>query len=177
MAGRQVLIDGYNVILADPNLSRLHRESMETARDALVRSVSGSSRFLGDAVTIVFDGPGRQTQHRVGHVTVTYSSTGSKADDVIKARAAAARDPQSVVVVTNDRDIRDYCSLLGCTITGSENLLDQVALPPKIKPNRRPAPDNAGEAAEPRATLSTVKKGNSKRLPKKLRRPPTDYRF
>jgi len=178
MAGRQILIDGYNVIGADAVLSGLQRESLEAARDALIKSVAGSPRFLGDAVTIVFDGaqvPGFSSNQRFGHVTATFSNAGASADDVIKARAQAARDPATIVVVTNDGDIRDYCRGLGCAITGSENLLEQLTAPKKLLRARRMAEAPDDGVAEP-ARLSTVRKGNPKRLPKRQRNQ-REYRF
>ena len=175
MTARSILVDGYNVIGADPTLSGLQAQSLEAAREALIKSVAGSPRFLGDRVTIVFDGarsPLYASNQRFGHVTAVFSTAGASADDVIKAQAKASPNPASVVVVTNDSDIRDYCRLLGCTVTGSENLLEQVALPRKL---RRPRTAGPADDYSP-ATLSTSKKGNPKRRPKASRKP-ADYRF
>lgn len=174
MAGRQILIDGYNVIRGDPNLSGLENRSLEEARDALVRMVAASPRFIGDAITVVFDGAraGQNMAVRRGHVTVVYSSPGTSADDVIKARASSAVDPRSIVVVTNDLDIKRFCEGLGCTVTGSQNLVEQIAAPRRLKVAR--------ETAEPNDRVGerdgTGKKGNPKRLPKRLRNK-REYRF
>ena len=175
MAGRQVLIDGYNVIRADPTLSALELRSLEEARTALIRMVSASPRFVGDAVTIVFDGAGNrsfETVERVGHVSSIYSNQGSTADDVIKARALAARDPTSVVVVTDDADIRLHCERAGCTVTGSRNLVEQLAIPKKARRVQSVSRDT--EAVSP--SSGTTKKGNPRKLPKRQRNQ-RDYRF
>jgi predicted RNA-binding protein with PIN domain len=175
MAGRQVLIDGYNVIRADATLLALESRSLEEARSALIRMVSASPRFLGDAVTIVFDGAGNRSFgaiERVGHVSSMYSNQGSTADDVIKARASAARDPTSVVVVTDDADIRLHCERAGCTVTGSRNLIEQLAIPKKAR--RVQSVSHDAEVEPP--SRGTTKKGNPRKLPKRQRNQ-RDYRF
>lgn len=167
MAGRHVLIDGYNVIRVDPVLSRLELTSMEEARAALVRTVASWPRFAGDQVTIVFDGRGTRSfasATRQGHVTVTFPPPGQSADDYIKALARTARDPENTVVVTNDSDIRNFCSGLGCVVTSSQNLLVQLTSPHKA---RRPKPDFEPDQAN--TANDTSKKGNPRKLPKRLR--------
>jgi predicted RNA-binding protein with PIN domain len=165
MAGRQVLIDGYNVIRADPVLSGLEARSLEEARDQLTRAVASWPRFRDDDVTIVFDGSrGRSfaSTRRFGHVTVTFSASAS-ADDVIKSLAARSRDPARIIVVTNDADIRQFCSALGCSVTGSQNLLDQLGSPWKRR-GQRPREDFSNPPSP-----GSEKKGNPQRLPKRLR--------
>ena len=172
---RTILIDGYNVIGADPNLSRLLGQSLEAARTALLQTIAGSPRFRGDAVTVVFDGAQTSTlsASRLGHVSAVYSPAGTSADDVIKERAASAPTPEQVVVVTDDADIRDHCRRHGCSVTGSQNLLDQLTLPGKLR-RPRPVPDTDFSGAP---NPSGTKRGNARRLPKRARRPPSDYRF
>lgn len=175
MAGRHILIDGYNVIRADPNLLRLESQSLENARTALIRTVAASPRFAGDVVTVVFDGIGERSyarRERYGNVTMVFPEPGTSADDNIKRQAAAARDPSQTVIVTNDTDIRDFCASLGCTVTGSENLLTQISLPRKL----RPVPTEERTDSEPPPTSGTQKKGNPRRLSKRERHR-RDYRF
>lgn len=175
MAGRQILIDGYNVIRADPVLSAMERESLEEARVALMRRLASSPRFMSDTVTVVFDGVRRQSwvgTRRLGHVTATYSRDGSSADDVIKGRAQGRAAAQSVVVVTNDADIRAFCQGVGCTVTSSENLLAQLSSPRRLAAARRDGP----RSSEGSGDRGTPKKGNPRRLPKRARNR-QDYRF
>jgi len=170
-----VLIDGYNVIRADPALSALEQDSLDDARTALLRSVAAWPRFRDDAVTVVFDGAGTRSftaNQRLGHMTASFPPAGVSADDLIKARAQMATNPRLVVVVTNDADIRDFCAGLGCTVTGSENLLGQLTSPRKARPARAGVPEDRDwqpEGGKP-------KKGNPRRLPKRLRNK-GEYRF
>lgn len=168
MASRQVLIDGYNVIGADPMLAGLRDSCLEAARSALIKAVAASPRFLGDQVTIVFDGGAARSflsSQRHGHITAVFSNGGMSADDVIKARVAGNADARNVIVVTNDRDVAGVCAGYGCTVTRSENLLEQLSTPRKMP--RKARGSDGDDYAHP--TLSTVKKGNPKRLPKAMR--------
>lgn len=167
MAGRHVLIDGYNVIRADAVLSGLEQRSLEEAREALQRSVASWPRFASDRVTIVFDGIGARSfasSIRHGHVTVVFPPPGASADDYIKMAAQQTRNPNSVVVVTNDSDIKTFCAGLGCSVTGSENLLGQLRSPHKVQ--RATHDDDNVYVGQ---VNGTSKKGNPRRLPKRLR--------
>jgi hypothetical protein len=91
-----------------------------------------------------------------------YSATGQSADDLIMAQAEALAASGTVIVVSNDREIRDRCRAAGCHVTGSENLLDQLPGRP-----RRPGRD---DDEDPTPTLSTAKRGNPRRAPRGRRR-------
>ncbi len=162
---RQIIIDGYNVIRADPRLLWLERVSLQTARDVLVRTLASSPRLANDRILVVFDGRGGNRSHvhshRVGRIDTMYSAIGQSADDVIvqQARALVASGP--VIVVSNDHEVRDRCRAEGCGVSTSENLLGQI--PGRAK--RRPEEPADG----PDGTLSTVKRGNPRRQSKRDR--------
>lgn len=104
------LLDGYNIggeIYADAFSTR-------TARDEVVLRAGRLARRTEAAVFVVFDGPddeGRSGFRSSDGVTVRFSR-GVKADDVIAALVAS--DPERTVVITNDRDLRDRCTVEGC---------------------------------------------------------------
>jgi predicted RNA-binding protein with PIN domain len=179
---RQIIIDGYNVIRADPLLQRLEHVSLEDARCVLIRTLNASPRLRNDAITVVFDGvrDGRSyiNSHRQGHVTVVFSARGQSADEVIKARVRTATHPSDVVVVTNDLDIRRYCQALGCRVSGSENLLAQLAGPQQRRRTMGASSDTIAPEDEDwrPPQLSTVKRGNPRRRARRDRRP-HEYRF
>jgi predicted RNA-binding protein with PIN domain len=169
---RHIIVDGYNVIRADPRLQSFERDGLEKARDVLVRTLSSSPRLAGDRITVVFDGTGGTRghvhAHSVGRVRVLYSARGQTADDVIVREASAERARGRVIVVTNDVEVREKCRAAECEVSGSENLLSQ--LPGKAR--KLPA----GEDAEDRdPTLSTVKRGNPRRSSRRSRE--RDIRF
>ncbi len=169
---RHIIVDGYNVIRADPRLQSLEHVSLEHARDVLVRTLASSPRLVNDRITVIFDGT-RGTRshvhsHRLGRIDTLYSARGQTADDVIVAQARSSPPSARVVVVTNDVAVRENCRAAGCEVSGSENLLDQ--LPGKV---RRPEREPEGPT---RNGLSTVKHGNPRRASRKARRP-RDVRF
>lgn len=104
------LLDGYNIggeIYADAFSTR-------TARDEVVLRAGRLARRTEAEVLVIFDGPddeGRSGFRSSGGVTVRFSR-GVKADDVIAALVAS--DPERTVVITNDRDLRDRCTVEGC---------------------------------------------------------------
>lgn len=169
---RHIIVDGYNVIRADPRLQSFEHVSLEHARDVLVRTLASSPRLVNDRVLVVFDGTrGSRSHvhaHRLGRIDTLYSARGQSADDVIVAQAQALSASARVVVVTNDVAVRENCRAAGCEVSGSENLLGQ--LPGKLRPPAR-------EQEEPlRTGQSTVKHGNPRRASRKGRRP-RDVRF
>jgi predicted RNA-binding protein with PIN domain len=165
---RHIIVDGYNVIRADPRLLSLERVSMENAREVLVRTIASSPRLVNDRITVVFDGArgGRPHvhAHRMGRVEVAYSAWGQTADDVIVKQAQALAGGERVVVVSNDHEVRDRCKAAGCEVSGAENLLAQ--LPGTPIQRRTSARDDEGWEG----TLSTEKHGNPRRTSKRARR-------
>lgn len=168
---RHIIVDGYNVIRADPRLQSFERVSLEHAREVLVRTLASSPRLVNDQVTVVFDGIGGNRQHvqsqRMGGILVLYSARGQTADDVIVAHAQTLSGQAEVVVVSNDVAVRENCRAAGCEVSGSENLLNQL-------PGQRRARPEPVEERDP--TLSTVKHGNPRRSSKRERRR-KDVRF
>jgi len=168
---RHIIIDGYNVIRADPRLQSFERESLERARDVLIRTLAGSPRLAGDDVIVVFDGIGGDRthvhSHRIGRIQCLYSARGQTADEVIVRQARQLAAQGRVIVVTNDRAVQEDCRAHGCEVSGSENLLQQV-------PGRRRSGPPVEDDVEP--SLSTAKRGNPRRAPRRDRRP-RDIRF
>jgi predicted RNA-binding protein with PIN domain len=169
---RHIIVDGYNVIRADPRLQSLERVSLEHAREVLARTLASAPRLANDRVLVVFDGTRGTREHvhsqRLGRIDLLYSARGQTADEVIVRQAEALSPLGRVVVVSNDVAVRESCRAAGCEVSGSENLLNQI-------PGRaRQAPsvdDDPGSS-----TLSTEKRGNPRRTSRRARRN-RDVRF
>lgn len=170
---RYIIVDGYNVIRADPRLQSLEQVSLEHAREVLVQTLGSSPKLANDRVIAVFDGRFGRRQHvhmqRRGRVEVMYSARGQTADDLIVAQARALAGGGRVVVVSNDAELREQCLAVGCTVSGSENLLAQL-------PGRRPQPAIDARGDDDGKTLSPVKRGNPRRLSRRARAQ-RDFRF
>jgi hypothetical protein len=106
----RLIIDGNNVLHAHPAYRDLLGEDFEAAR---ARSASELAGFASGrrGVVVVFDGGGeaamRSAPHRIGALTVLFSSAGSSADAVIEALASRCRSRgEPAVVVTSDTETR-----------------------------------------------------------------------
>ena len=169
---RHIIVDGYNVIRADPRLQSFERTSLELARETLARTLASSPRLVNDDILVVFDGRFGSRSHvhlqRMGRIQLLYSARGQTADDVIVQQARTLRPHGMVIVVTNDVEVREHCRAEGCEVTSSENLLGQIPGRPRVE--REP------DTYDGEPTLSTEKRGNPRRQSKKSRRQ-RDIRF
>lgn len=79
-------------------------------------------RLKNNSIVLVFDaGPSiYQSDDVFGKVTVIYSGQKQSADDVIKAWLMKWRDIESMVV-TSDREIRDFASAINVVSVGSDD--------------------------------------------------------
>jgi hypothetical protein len=117
---RRFLLDGYNIggeIHAD-------RFSTRSARDDVIRHAGKLARSTEAEVRVVFDGPDDEERSgfRSSAGVVVSFSRGDKADDVIAALVAS--DPDRTVVITNDRELRDRCTVEGCIPIWSSAFLE-----------------------------------------------------
>jgi predicted RNA-binding protein with PIN domain len=117
-----LLIDGYNVSKSESGFGDL---SLASQRTRLVDEVERLSRRRGVPATIVFDGaqmpPGTARLSR-RHVGVEYSKPPESADDHLVA-VLQAMPNWPVIVVSNDRGLRERLESLGATCARSEQLL------------------------------------------------------
>ena len=98
-----ILIDGYNLI------GTAH-DSLEKARESIIRDLQNYAQIKGHEITIVFDGwkSGQkdQTRTKMRHVTVIYSRLGETADTAIKKILSSSARPW--IVVSSDREVSDF---------------------------------------------------------------------
>lgn len=120
-AGRLVLIDGYNV-------TRTHRDDLdlEGQRRWLVNLVAGGAAARRIEPTVVFDGHASQgpgSARRDRGVTVVFTPEGVTADDDLVFEVAALDPSRPVVVVTDDRELRERLSRYGVDLMGTRGLV------------------------------------------------------
>ncbi|HSP65984.1 MAG TPA: NYN domain-containing protein [Candidatus Deferrimicrobium sp.] len=134
MSVPELIVDGYNIVHAWPELSPLIRSGRgEEARRRLIATLAGYAAASGDRVTVVFDAHGRARDDGAGEsidgVTVVFGSSVQTADHVIERRVAIASargDAGSVTVATGDRLQRDMVMAMGASVIGAEALRQQV---------------------------------------------------
>ncbi|WP_027717379.1 NYN domain-containing protein [Desulfovirgula thermocuniculi] len=100
-----LIVDGYNIIHAWPELERIYRTSMEHARARLVDILVNYAALSGEHVVVVFDAhrlKGRGHAEDAGGVEVIYTPGGVTADEVIEQLAGELARRGVVYVATGD---------------------------------------------------------------------------
>jgi predicted RNA-binding protein with PIN domain len=148
---RAYLVDGYNLLF---HLGLLDRrggaQALEQARQRLLDLVAETLGKEDADVTVVFDS-GRSSSHRRAPqdchgVHVLYASRGEEADDVIEGLIAGSASPRQLIVVSNDRRLKEAARRRGAQSMSCEDFLDQ-----REKPATRPAPAVEPERAGPKS--------------------------
>jgi predicted RNA-binding protein with PIN domain len=115
----RVIVDGYNVAHAWPELKRLlSGASLEAARDRLVERLSVFGMVAGADVTVVFDAhhsaARSNSEQMVDGVRVIFTRKGHSADHIIERMAYEATEAGDVITVaTSDRFQRDLVRGMG----------------------------------------------------------------
>lgn len=103
-----LLVDGYNVLNAWPELAALKEESLEHAREKLTDILASYGAYKEYRVVIVFDahavpGADARIETRPDGLQVVFTHEGETADSYIERLAyQLIRSGQGVYVVTND---------------------------------------------------------------------------
>jgi predicted RNA-binding protein with PIN domain len=122
--GRDILVDGYNVIKRDVSFHALSMKRLAAARQLLIDQLASRYRHTPHQVIVVFDGDGvsEQTyQHR--RVRIMYSRAGETADSVIARLAASAQAAgRQVELYSDDNEVRQSVAQQGGSV-GSANQL------------------------------------------------------
>lgn len=127
----RLLVDGYNVIHAWPELKALLRHSLEEARDALIDRMAVYAQVTGADVTVVFDAHRTRAiasaAERVNGVQVMFTRKGMSADHAIERLAYQITGAgRPLVVATNDRFQRDLVAGMGGGVITAEELQRRV---------------------------------------------------
>ena len=134
MTVRELIVDGYNIVHAWPELSPLIKSDRgEEARRRLIATLAEYAAASGERVTVVFDAHGRARDRGAGEsidgVRVLFGNSAQTADHVIERRVAIASargDARMVTVATGDRLQRDMVMAMGASVIGAEALRQQV---------------------------------------------------
>jgi uncharacterized protein len=101
-----MILDGYNVMNALPELQRLTRTDFAGARDRLIEMMSEYRSFRGIDILVVFDAhlasKAQEYQEKVKGVDVVFTKEKMTADSYIEKTIGKLVEHRQVVVVTND---------------------------------------------------------------------------
>ena len=107
----RLIVDGYNIIFAWPELSAAKDVKLEDARDLLVAILADYAAMTRQKVTVVFDSHRRPnaeaSTQTINGVQVVYSGRKTSADHVIEKLLFEAKASDEVTVATSDAMQRD----------------------------------------------------------------------
>lgn len=126
--GRDILVDGYNVIKNSEPFRSAQKHGLAHARALLVKQLSSTYRHTPYQVTVVFDGDGvhEQILHEQ-RVRIIYSQKGETADRVIMRLAAQACEAgREVETISNDLEVRHSVIASGAEVRSTSQLTQQL---------------------------------------------------
>lgn len=141
----RILVDGYNLLHAWPDLAPDFPRHSEEARDELTRCLQQFQDEKGIPVSLIFDGsqssnsqgnqsksgkkPSKRTkknpQDLLMDVEVIYSPPGMSADNAIERVAYRLKDYGRVLVITNDTLERNTVTAFGATTMSCQSFIQE----------------------------------------------------
>jgi predicted RNA-binding protein with PIN domain len=121
---RALLVDGYNLIYAHPDLAHTMQGDQDAAREGLLKQLSPlSSPDHYEMLLVVFDAAGSSQPEPVvqesGGMTVVFTRKGQSADAFIESLARRLLPTCEVTVASSDRMLQGLVSGFGArTIAG-----------------------------------------------------------
>ena len=117
------LVDGYNVIFAWEELSALAKENIDSARDALIDTLSKYASMVHGDVIAVFDAykvKGRAGENtRQQDIQIVYTAEEQTADQYIERFANENAGKKRIAVITSDGVEQVVASAQGCMLLSS----------------------------------------------------------
>lgn len=130
MALVRILVDGYSLLHAWPELAPRAARHSATARAALIRELTHYGDATGVPITVIFDGsfprgagPAPEPQ---GQVEVLFSRAGQTADEMIERAAHRFQPYGQVRVVTDDVAEQDTVLAVGGMVSGCAAFIAQL---------------------------------------------------
>ena len=94
---QKIIIDGYNLMHADPEIKNLIEQDLEKARGELIDLLEKYLRTRQVQMTLVFDGRGRMMDaesRRLGVFQIVFSPSYQSADEFIITSVREAANPR-----------------------------------------------------------------------------------
>ncbi len=123
--GYHYLIDGYNVLYAYTFRKGRRREGWKELVSRLYRLFG---KKMGNKITVFFDGtpgPGKPDRFFAGKVEVIFTAD-EEADEAIRRRVRRRGKKERLLVVSSDRQVKDYARLQGVETMGVSGILNRL---------------------------------------------------
>ncbi|MDI3481095.1 MAG: uncharacterized protein PWQ97_750 [Tepidanaerobacteraceae bacterium] len=125
-----LLVDGYNIINAWPELQKAKDVSLEAAREKLLDIMADYSGYTGIRVMVVFDAhqveKSRGMEYDKNGVRVVFTKEGETADHYIEKMADLIARQEKVRVATSDWIEQQIIMGRGATRISARELLQEV---------------------------------------------------
>jgi len=125
-----LLVDGYNIVFAWPDLNELSKVNLDAARNKLMDRLCNYQAIRGCRLTVVFDAyrlENHQTEVLEYHnISVVYTKTAETADRYIEQFAHRHASEFNVTVATSDRMEQVIIMGAGCHKLSADELLKYV---------------------------------------------------
>jgi uncharacterized protein len=122
---RHYIIDGNNLIGKISSLQHLQNKNKQSSRDKLAFILE--SYFHGkpnNKVSLHYDGfPGQSI--KVQNIKIIYSGK-KTADDEIKSQIEHEKNSRNLIVVSSDRNLKDFASVCGCGWVSCEDFAHEI---------------------------------------------------
>lgn len=127
----RILVDGYSLLHAWPQLAPGKPRHSTAAREELIWTLQDYRDSEGTPMTIVFDGKGARPSQSDEHpstpeLEIIYSQAGQTADDIIERVTHLMKPYGQVMVVSNDLRERDTVINFGGTVMRCESFIRLV---------------------------------------------------
>ena len=130
MALARILVDGYSLLHAWPELAPGKARHSAAARDELIHHLTLYRDAIGTPITVVFDGANNDirlsTVESTPEMEILYSRAGQTADDIIERVAHRMSAYGEVLAVTDDFAERDTVIAMGGMASSCLNFIQTV---------------------------------------------------
>ncbi len=118
------LVDGYNLIFSLIQ----SKESLQTIRHKVIRSLQKQFVLKKISGTLVFDGAHRRDEESglsySSPLIIAYAPKGQSADDYIIEQIQTASNPKEFVVVTNDKGLTLHAQSAGAKVQENRDFIE-----------------------------------------------------
>jgi predicted RNA-binding protein with PIN domain len=122
---RHYIIDGNNLIGKIGALQKLQKKNKQSSREKLAFILE--SYFLGrqnTKISLHYDGFAGQSIN-VQNIRIIYSGK-KTADDEIKSQIEQEQNRRNLIIVSSDRNLKDFASVCGCDWISCEDFFREI---------------------------------------------------
>jgi predicted RNA-binding protein with PIN domain len=146
MEMRKIIIDGYNLIYAHPELKKKIDREAEKVREILISILAEYVRTRKEKVVVVFDSAETGLVYKLSlpsRIEVIFSRPGLTADQMIVKMMQSESEPRKVTVVSSDyKDIGAVATSLGVEHLFSEAFWERILKERKVAKKEEEKPSS-----------------------------------